>query len=88
MQILISLLICFTFQTAKPRVNSDIKLHEHLLLDNQLSISIPDSFAQMDEEMLKLKYPSERRPTIVFTNAKGSVNVALIIHHIKFPLSN
>ncbi|MFY9610990.1 MAG: hypothetical protein WAU45_20560 [Blastocatellia bacterium] len=27
--------------------------------------------------MLKLKYPGERRPTLVFTNESGSVNVAV-----------
>jgi hypothetical protein len=30
----------------------------------------------MSEEMMKLKYPSERRPTFVLTNKSGSINVA------------
>lgn len=31
----------------------------------------------MSEEMAKTKYPSERRPTIIYTNESGSVNIAL-----------
>ena len=31
----------------------------------------------MGEEMLRLKYPSEQRPTVVYSNPTGSVNVAL-----------
>jgi hypothetical protein len=30
----------------------------------------------MSEEMAKLKYPSERRPTLIYTNDEASVNVA------------
>lgn len=56
---------------------SGIQLEERSLLDGRLLLSIPKSFAPMGEEMLKLKYASERRPTLVFTNESGSVNVAL-----------
>ena len=31
----------------------------------------------MSEEMMKLKYPSERRPALVYTNESGGINVAL-----------
>jgi hypothetical protein len=58
-------------QTASPQ------LEERQLLDGKLSISIPKSFGPMGEDMLKLKYPSERRPTIVFTDERGTVNVAV-----------
>lgn len=38
---------------------------------------VPESFEEMSEEMRRLKYPSERRPPIVFTNYMGSVNIAV-----------
>lgn len=38
---------------------------------------IPDSFEIMSEDMIKAKYPLENRPTIVYTNESGSINVAL-----------
>jgi hypothetical protein len=56
---------------------SGIQLEEKSLLDGRLLLSIPKSFGPMGEYMLKLKYPNERRPTIIFTDESGSVNVAL-----------
>jgi hypothetical protein len=54
-----------------------ISLQEKRFLDGKLILLIPISFAPMGEEMLKRKYPSKRRPTLVYTNLKGSVNVAI-----------
>jgi len=45
--------------------------------DGRLTMLIPVGFEPMSEEMLSVKYPHERRPTLVFTNPSGSVNVAL-----------
>ncbi len=47
------------------------------LLNGKLTLPIPKSFTSMSEEMLRIKYPSERRPTLVWTNESGSVNVAV-----------
>lgn len=47
------------------------------MLGDKLTILIPKNFQIMHEEMLKLKYPAERRPTLVYTNESGSVNIAL-----------
>jgi hypothetical protein len=58
-------------------VVGDPDLLERTLLGGRLSILVPNSFTQMSEEMLRVKYPSERRPTIVLTNPEGSVNVAV-----------
>lgn len=52
-------------------------LAERALLSGKLSLLVPQSFTQMSEEMLRIKYPAERRPTIVLTNPEGSVNVAV-----------
>ncbi len=52
-------------------------LAERLLLDGRVAMLVPEDFELMGEEMMRLKYPSERRPTVVLTNPRGSVNVAL-----------
>lgn len=53
-----------------------IQLERKAFIDGRLTMLIPSNFAPMDEEMLRLKYPSERRPTVVYTNTRGSVNIA------------
>jgi len=52
-------------------------LAKRALLDGKLSLLVPASFKHMSEEMLRVKYPSERRPTTVLTNPEGTVNVAV-----------
>jgi hypothetical protein len=47
------------------------------ILDGKLEILIPEGFRLMSEEMLALKYPSERRPTVVYTNEPGTINIAV-----------
>jgi len=54
-----------------------IPLERKALLDGRLSMLLPKSFTLMGEEMLRLKYPSERRPTVVYTNEAGSVNIGI-----------
>jgi len=56
---------------------TSINLKTKSLLDDHVEIMIPEDFKIMSEEMLKLKYPSANRPTIVYTNESGSINVAL-----------
>jgi hypothetical protein len=53
------------------------KLETKSLLDNKVELKIPKDFEIMSEEMMKLKYPSERRPALVYTNESGGINVAL-----------
>ncbi|WP_310395470.1 hypothetical protein [Hymenobacter sp.] len=47
------------------------------LLGNKIELKIPRGFDIMSEEMAKLKYPTERRPTLIYTNESGTINVAL-----------
>jgi len=47
------------------------------LLGNRLELKVPKGFDIMSEELMKLKYPSERRPTLVYSNDSGAINVAL-----------
>lgn len=50
-------------------------LGERTVLDGRLDILIPDDFEEMAPDLLRFKYPSENRPTLVFTNPDGSINV-------------
>jgi hypothetical protein len=70
---LIAFLTLFLFSAA----TAAIELEEKILLDKKIALRIPKGFDVMKEEMLKVKYPSERRPTLVYTNASGGINIAL-----------
>jgi len=52
------------------------KLVYREILDETLKILVPDDFVLMDIEMLNLKYPKANRPTLVFTDTNGEVNIA------------
>ncbi len=56
---------------------SGVQLEEKYLLDKKVALKIPKGFEVMQEDMLKFKYPTERRPTLVYTNSTGGINVAL-----------
>ncbi len=44
------------------------------LFDEKMSILLPVSFEIMPEEIAKVKYPSEQRPQLIYSNAAGDVN--------------
>jgi hypothetical protein len=46
------------------------------VLGGKVGILIPETFAVMKEDMLKLKYPSGNRPSLVYTNDDGTINIA------------
>ncbi|AKF92346.1 hypothetical protein J5TS2_16650 [Brevibacillus halotolerans] len=54
-----------------------ISFAERSLLEDKLSIPMPKAFTPMSPETAALKYPSERRPTLIYTNSTGSINVAI-----------
>jgi hypothetical protein len=51
-------------------------LEKRKILNDKVEILIPQEFEVMSEEMMKFKYPSERRPTLVYTDKTGGINVA------------
>ncbi|MFN8251219.1 MAG: hypothetical protein U0V75_04995 [Ferruginibacter sp.] len=53
-----------------------IELELKTLFDGKVEILLPKNFGLMPEDMLKAKYPSNNRPTLVYTNEGGSVNLA------------
>jgi hypothetical protein len=77
MQRWLGILVLFVSSVAPHLSQPGLQLEEKHFLSNKLSVLMPKEFEIMGEEMLKLKYPSERRPTLVYTNKDGTVNVAL-----------
>ncbi len=54
-----------------------IELEARLLLNERIELKIPKNFKIMSEELINIKYPSQRRPTLVYSNESGGINVAL-----------
>lgn len=63
------------------KASTDTSLELKSLLSDKVEILLPKDFEIMSEEMMKTKYPSERRPTLVYTNKEGSINIAF--NHLK-----
>ena len=42
-----------------------------------LEILIPESFSEMDAATIATKYPGANRPTLVYTNETGAINIAI-----------
>jgi hypothetical protein len=71
-------LLCLSLLLAAgPTQAKEVKLEPQAVLDGKLILLVPASFEEMSEELRRLKYPSERRPPIVFTNYMGTVNIAV-----------
>jgi hypothetical protein len=64
-------------KASEERSVGDVILSPMTVAEGRLSLLIPKDFSLMDEDMLQVKYPSERRPTHVYTNKRGSVNIAV-----------
>lgn len=54
------------------------------LFDKKMSIALPKGMVPMAEEMVKIKYPSENRPQLIYTNEKGTVNFTF--SHFTLPI--
>jgi hypothetical protein len=54
-----------------------VTLVPSVLLGGMVEMLAPAEFQPMSAEMLRQKYPTERRPTLALANAAGSVSVAL-----------
>ena len=62
---------------ARPAGAEEPKFVMQTLLDGKVYIAVPRDFELMSEDIARLKYPSERRPPIVFTNTEGTVNITV-----------
>lgn len=59
------------------KIVGSILLRPTKLLGGTLELLIPAEFAQMDDHTIKIKYPNQSPPTVVLTNTKASVNIAI-----------
>jgi len=54
------------------------ELVEGSALGGRVALLVPEGFAPMSEDLIRLKYPMEdRRPTEVLSNRRGTLNIAL-----------
>ena len=83
MRVLVAFLISFTL-TLPALAQPAEALTPKVLLGGTVQVLVPAGFAPMSQELLRVKYPSTRRPTLVYSNASGSINLAL--NHTANPL--
>lgn len=65
--------------TSNKNIEQDLsgsKLGAKSVMNGKLSVLLPSGFTLMDLEMLKTKYQIEHRPTEVYTNEEGTINIA------------
>src|SRR5690349_11832863 len=53
-----------------------VDLVNTIILDNKVEVLLSKEFQLMSEDLLKAKYPSARRPTLVYTDETGKINLA------------
>ncbi len=83
MRVLVAFLCSFTL-TLTSFAQSPEALTPKVLLGGTVQVLVPAGFAPMSEALLRVKYPSSQRPTLVYSNPSGSVNLAL--NHTANPL--
>ncbi|MCH5258671.1 MAG: hypothetical protein J1F18_02900 [Lachnospiraceae bacterium] len=57
-----------------------IHFKEVQVLDDKVSIMLPDTFVDMPQEIAKIKYPSEQRPQVIKMNSNASVNFTFSLY--------
>jgi hypothetical protein len=75
---MVAILLCMPVTQAAELVRKDV-------LDGKVSMMLPPSFELMSEDMRRLKYLGDPRPPVVYTDPKGTVNVAINHSTIKIP---
>jgi len=56
--------------------DEEVQVIEQPLLDGKMIIRMPKIFSIMSAELASLKYPSERRPNLIYTDTSSSINLA------------
>jgi hypothetical protein len=69
-------LACLVFAIFESWTFQNIELEKKQILNDKVEILLPKNFGIMPEDMLKLKYPSTNRPTLVYSDEDGAVNIA------------
>ncbi|EPR71301.1 hypothetical protein ADIWIN_3206 [Winogradskyella psychrotolerans RS-3] len=55
----------------------EIELESKSLLNNRVELKIPKTFVIMSEELMKIKYPSDNRPTLIYSDESGEINLVI-----------
>ncbi|MFG0214774.1 hypothetical protein ACFU8X_16845 [Brevibacillus porteri] len=71
--------------SATPAATND-KLEAKKVLNDKVEILIPKGFTVMSDEMAKEKYPMENRPSLIYTDEKGTINIAF--SHTETPIQD
>ncbi|MFL1676350.1 hypothetical protein ABEV00_00510 [Paenibacillus thiaminolyticus] len=59
------------------KINGEtVPFTEEQLLDGKLRVPLPKTFHVMSPETAALKYPSEQRPDVIYSNDTASINIA------------
>lgn len=61
-----------------------IHFKETQVLDDKVSVILPEGFTDMPYEIAKMKYPSEQRPQIIKTSDDGTVNFTFSLYDVDF----
>ncbi|TKI58731.1 hypothetical protein E8L90_26885 [Brevibacillus antibioticus] len=72
--------------SATPAAATNDKLEAKKVLNDKVEILIPKGFTVMSEEMAKEKYPMENRPSLIYTDEKGTINIAF--NHTETPIQD
>jgi hypothetical protein len=56
-----------------------LELEEKILLDGRLTMLLPVRFKEMDEELMKIKYPDPDRPEWIYSNESGDVSMTFLL---------
>lgn len=72
--------------TPAPAATTNEKLEAKKVLNDKVEILIPKGFTVMSDEMAKEKYPMENRPSLIYTDEKGTINIAF--SHTETPIQD
>lgn len=75
-----ALSLFFSFQ-----VSAGLEIASYKIAEPSLTIDIPKNFTPLNERLLKLKYPSENRPTLVLSDESSKVNIGVSLKNMKLP---
>lgn len=56
--------------------DQELIFQEHEILKGQLWMWMPDAFAPLSKELVRIKYPNENRPDHIWSNPQTTVNVS------------
>lgn len=56
--------------------DQELLFQEREILKGQMWIWLPDGFTLLGKELVKVKYPNESRPDLIYTNTETTVNIS------------